>query len=320
MHLKTFLGAVLVTAVTMTTAQARDFRSADSKSPDHPSVLTVKKLGEIIGQKTGEQYSIKTYANGTLGSDSTTLDLVKTGALDMVRVDLSEIQGIVPEAAIPSLPFLFRDSKHFRSAMDGAAGEAILAACDKAGYIGLAIVQSGARSFFAKKPLRNLAAAKGLKIRVPQSDLEIGMVQAMGGIAVTNGDLSGALKSGAIDAAEGDIHAFESGKYYDAAPVFSETEHTRNADVILFSKKIWNTLTKDEQKIIRDSVDDAVQFHSALMAKQEEAAKAQAKKYGATFVDNVNRAEFAAAMKPLWEKFAAKPELKALVQEIVKAK
>ena len=323
MHLKTFLGAVLLTAFTMTAAQARDFRSADSRSPDSPSVLTVKKLGEIIGQKTGEQYAVKIYANGALGSENASLDLVKAGALDMASVSLSTLQDTVPEAAIPGLPFLFRNAKHFRAAMNGAAGEKILAACEKAGFVGLALLPSGPHSFFAKKPLKSLTAMKGLRLRVPPSEQAVAMAQALGAIPVAtpaSDDLAAALKAGTIDAAEGDIMTYESGKYYEAAPVFSETEHTAGVDVILFSKKVWNTLTRDEQKIIRDAVEDAVEFHDSLIAKQEDAAEARARKNGATFVNNVNHVEFAAAMKPVWDKFASTPELKALVQEIVATK
>ena len=93
MHLNNILGAVLVSAFAMTAAQARDFRSADSQPLDHPTVLTVKKFGEIMGQKTDGQYDLKIYANGALSSDNTSLDLVKLGALDMVRVNHFRTSG-----------------------------------------------------------------------------------------------------------------------------------------------------------------------------------------------------------------------------------
>ena len=79
-------------------------------------------------------------------------------------------------------------------------------------------------------------------------------------------------------------------------------------------------MTKDERKIIRDSTRDVVQFYNNLLTKKEAAAKEHSRKYGTTFVENVNLAEFSPSMKPVWDKFASTPELKALVQEIVKAK
>ena len=54
----------------------------------------------------------------------------------MVRVSSASFHGIVPESVIPSLPFLFRDIEHFRKTMYGPQGDKILAAFDKAGFIG----------------------------------------------------------------------------------------------------------------------------------------------------------------------------------------
>ena len=49
------------------------------------------------------------------------------------------------------------------------------------GFIGLAYYDSGARSLYtAKKPVRSLADAKGMKIRVQQSDMWVAMMQAIG--------------------------------------------------------------------------------------------------------------------------------------------
>lgn len=322
MHLKNILGAVLVSAFAMTAAQAREFRSADSQALDHPTVLTVKKISEIISQKTGGKYSVKVFANGALGSESDAINLVKTGALDMVRVNASVFHDTVPESMITSLPFLFHDLKHFRSTMNGAQGEKILAAFEKAGFVGLAILESSPRSFSSKKPIRTLSAMKGLKIRGPQSGLWASMAQAMGATStpVASADINSALKTGAIDAAESDYFAYDAGKHYEAAPIYSETQHMMAPDVLVFSKKVWATLTKEEQKIIRDATDDAVAFYINLWSKKAEVARESAKKNGATFVDDVNRAEFAAAMKPVWDKYATTPEMKALVQEIVKTK
>jgi len=86
-----------------------------------------------------------------------------------------------PQNGISSdLPFLFRDLDHFRKTMYGPQGDKILAAFDKAGFVGLALYESGARSMYAKKPIKSVADMKGLKVRVQPSDLFISMLTAMG--------------------------------------------------------------------------------------------------------------------------------------------
>ena len=72
--------------------------------------------------------------------------------------------------------------------------------------------------------------------------------------------------------------------------------------------------------IIRKAAKDALTHYIKLWVEKESASKEIAKKAGATFVDDVNKAEFVTAMKPVWDKFAPTPELKKLVQDIVDSK
>lgn len=320
--LKMISGVVLASAFAMTAVQARDFRSADVHPLDYPTVMTVKKIGEIVSKKTNGKYNVKVFGNSALGSEKDTVEQVKIGALDMVRVSTAAFHGIVPETMVPSFPFIFRDINHFRKSMYGAPGDKILASVEKAGFVGLALWESGARSIYAKKPVKTLADVKGMKIRVQQSDLWVSLVQAMGAnpTPIPMAEVYTALKTGLVDAAENNYPSYETAKHYEAAPVYSETQHVMSPEILVFSKKIWDTLSKEEQKIIRDAAKETVPYYVDLWSKKELASKEAAKKAGATFVDGVHKAEFVAAMKPVWDKFSPTPELKALVQEIVNTK
>ena len=322
--LKKVLGVVLASAFAMGAMQveARDFRSADVHPQDYPTVMTVKKIGEIVSQKTNGKYNVKVFGNSSLGSEKDTVEQVKIGALDMVRVSTAAFHGIIPETMVPSFPFIFRDINHFRKAMAGPAGDKILAAFEKHGFIGLALWESGARSIYAKKPVRNLADVKGMKIRVQQSDLWVSLAQAMGAnpTPIPMAEVYTALKTGLVDAAENNYPSYETAKHYEAAPVYSETQHVMSPDVIVFSKKVWDTLSKEEQKIIRDAAKETVPYYIDLWTKKEQASKEITIKAGAQYINDVNKAEFVAVMKPVWDKFSPTPELKALVQEIVNTK
>src|SRR5206468_6414879 len=143
-------------------ADARDFRSADVHAKAYPTNMAVKYMGDQLSKATGGKDNIKVFGDSALGSEKDTVEQVKIGALDMVRVSTSAFHGIVPESMIPAFPFLFRDIEHFRKTMYGPQGEKILAAFDKAGFVGLALYESGARSMYAKKPIKTVADMKGL--------------------------------------------------------------------------------------------------------------------------------------------------------------
>lgn len=320
--IKTLTGVALASAVAMTTVHARDFRSAEVHPADFPTTMYVKKIGEIISKKTNGKYNIKVFGNSALGSEKDTAEQVKIGALDMVRTSTSTFHNIVPETVIPAFPFIFRDIEHFRKTMYGPQGEKILASLDKAGFIGLSLMESGIRSLYAKKPIRTLADVKGMKIRVQPSDLWISMTQSMGAspTPIPYAEVYTALKTGLVDAAENIYSAYDTAKHYEAGPIFSETQHVIGCEVLVFSKKIWTTLTPEEQKIIREAAKEALPYYVDLMSKKEMESKEYVKKYGVTIVSDVNRAQFAAAMRPVWDKFSPTPELKSLVQEIVNTK
>ena len=66
MQVKKVLG-LLASVFIATSVQARDFRSADVHPLDYPTVMTVKKIGEIVSQKTGGKYNVKVFGNSALG-------------------------------------------------------------------------------------------------------------------------------------------------------------------------------------------------------------------------------------------------------------
>jgi tripartite ATP-independent transporter DctP family solute receptor len=194
---------IAVLAVTATAAMARTFRSADVHAKDFPTNMAVKFMGEELSKATGGKDNVKVFGDSSLGSEKDTVEQVKIGALDMVRVNTAAFHGIVPESMIPSLPFLFRDIEHFRKTIYGPQGDKILAAFDKAGFVGLALYESGARSIYAHKPIRSIADTKGMKIRVQPSDLWVSLIGAMGASATPMpfAEVYTGLKTGLLDAA-----------------------------------------------------------------------------------------------------------------------
>ncbi|MDB5819632.1 MAG: C4-dicarboxylate transporter [Rhizobacter sp.] len=314
------IAAACLVALSCGTAGARTFRSAEVHSKDFPTNRAVMFMSEELSKTTAGKDTIKIFGDSALGSEKDTVEQVKIGALDMVRVSSASFHGIVPESVLPSLPFLFRDTEHFRKTMYGPQGDKILAAFDKAGFIGLALYESGARSVYGKKPIKTLADMKGVKIRVQPSDLMVNLASAMGAspTPMPTAEVYTGLKTGLIDAAENNYPTYDEAKHFESAPYFSETMHTMTPEVLVFSKKIWDTLTKEQQVAIRKAAKDSVPYYVKLWEAKETDAKAAVIKAGAkiTPAADIDRASFVTAEKPVWDQFAKTPELKALVQEI----
>jgi tripartite ATP-independent transporter DctP family solute receptor len=300
-------------------AFAKEFRSADVHPDDYPTVMAVKKMSEIISQQTGGKDTIKVFGQSALGSEKDTVEQVKLGALDMVRVNVAAFNNIVPETIVPALPFLFKSKAHMRKCLDGPVGDQILASLESQGFIGLTFYDSGSRSFYTTaKPIKSVADVKGMKLRVQQSDMWVTLIQSMGGnpTPLPYAEVYTALKTGVVDGAENNWPSYESSPHYEVAKNYSLTEHSMSPELLVFSKVIWDTLTPEEQGIIRKAAKESVPYMRELWDAREAQARATVEAGGATIISDIDRQGFVDAAKPVYDKFAADPKLQELIKQI----
>jgi tripartite ATP-independent transporter DctP family solute receptor len=314
----TLLATALAAAALCIPAAAKEFRSSDVHPDDYPTVMAVKYISDIMKQKTGGKDSIKVYTNSTLGSEKDTIEQTKIGALDFVRINVAPMNNICPETMVPTMPFLFRSKEHMRKVLDGPIGDEILKSCESQGFIGLAFYDSGSRSLYTvKKPVKSLADAKGMKIRVQQSDLWVALLQAMGANAtpMPYGEVYTALKVGTVDGAENNWPSYDTSRHFEVAKYYSMTEHSMAPEMLLMSKKIYDTLTPDEQKMIRQAAKESVPYMRKLWDEKEAKSRAAVIAGGSQIIE-VDKKSFQDAMKPVYDKFITDAKLKDMVTKV----
>lgn len=323
-NLASTLVVTFAACIATTGAQARDLRAAIVHPADYPASLAMKFMGEQISKDTKGKYGVKVYGSSTLGSAKDAIEQVKIGAIDMTWISASDVNQMLPETVIPNLPFVFRDIEHFRKVMYGPVGDELLASFDKVGFVALATYEAGSRSFYAKKPIRSPADMKGLKVRVQPSDMWLTMIQSMGGnpMPLPYAELYTGLKTGLVDAAENNYPSYETAKHYESAPVFSETQHVMVPEMLIFSKKIWETLSKEDQALIRNAAKDSVPFYVKLWTAKMDESKAALTAQGVKFIGSkeIDHKAFAESQRAVWDKYASTPELKALLAKIQNVK
>lgn len=299
-------------------AHATEFRSADIHPDDYPTVLAVRHMGELLSKATNGKHTVKVFAKSALGNEKDTIEQTKLGAIAMTRVNVAPMNNICPATMVPTMPFLFRSTEHMRKVLDGAIGDEILKDCEAQGFVGLAFYDSGSRSIYSvKKPVKTIADTKGMKIRVQQSDLWVSLMEAMGANATPMpfGEVYTALKTGLVDAAENNYPSYESTRHFEVAKYYNKTEHSMAPEILLFSKKVWDTLSADEQKAIRAAAKESVGYMRKLWDEREAKSLAVVKAGGATIVD-VDTASFRGAMKPVYDKFLKDPKLQDMVKRV----
>jgi tripartite ATP-independent transporter DctP family solute receptor len=301
------------------TTQARDLRSAEVHPADYPTTLAVQYMGKLAAERSGGKLTIRVYPSGVLGTEKDTIEQLRIGALDMMRINSAALNSVVPETLPLVMPFVFRSTDHMRKVLDGPIGDEILASMESQGIIGLAFYDSGARSFYtAKKPVRNLADLKGMKIRVQQSDLFVAMVEALHAnpTPMPYGEVYTALKTGIVDAAENNWPSYESSRHFEAAKFYTLSEHSLAPEVLAFSKKSWDTLSREDQAMLRKAAKESVPYMRKLWDEREVKSRKVVEAAGTQVITIANKQEFIDAMKPVYAKFANTPALQSLLKRI----
>ena len=312
------LATVLVTAALPLAAAAKEFRSADVHPDDYPTVMAVKFMSDEIARRTNGRHSIRIFTGNQAGGEKEMIEQARIGALDLVRTNVAPMNAICPDTLVPTLPFLFRSRDHMRKVLDGPIGEAILRSCESQGFVGLAFYDSGARSLYTvERPVRRLADARGLRIRVQESELWIALVEAIGArpMPLPYGEVYTALKAGLVDGAENNLPSYDTSRHYAVARYYSLTEHSMAPEMLLISRKVWDTLSSDEQAIFRDAAKRSVPYMRMLWDDKERASRELVLSRGAKIVD-VDRKSFEDAMRPLYDRFITDPRHKRLVASV----
>ena len=295
-------------------------KATDVHPLGYPTVEAVVRMGKKLEQATGGRLSIQMYPSMQLGGEKEMIEQAQVGALAIARISVGPMGPIVPEFNVFNLPFMFRDTAHMEKVIDGPIGDELLQKLSDhptANLIGLCWMNAGSRHVYnSKKPIRQVEDLKGLKIRMMGNPVFVDTMNALGGNGVSMGfdQLVNAMQTGVVDGAENNEPTYTTGQHYRYAKYFSLTGHLMIPEVLVFSKKVFTSLAKDDQDLIRRLARDAQQEERALWYAMETTSLQQMKEAGVEITEVPDKAPFQAAVKPVWDKYGA--QLSGLIKRI----
>ncbi len=312
------LGGLAATSA-FSAAGARDFRAADTQTADYPTVQAVEFMSRLVAERTQGRYRIVVFHSRQLGEEKETIEQTRVGAIDINRISAAPLSALTPEIEVLGLPFLFRSTEHMWAALHGEIGAQILDSLRPHGLIGLTFYESGARSIYnSVRPIRTPEDAKGLRIRVQQSELQKAMIRAIGAepIALAYGQVMTGLSTGILDGAENNWPSYVTTNHYKVARHYTLTEHTMIPEVLVMSRKAWEALSAEDQKIFRDTARESSNYMNLQWRAWEERAREEARSAGNHLIEDVDRRPFEAAMKPIYDEAMRDPRVRELVEKI----
>ena len=291
-------------------------KAADTHPIDYPTVLGILKMGELLDEWTDGRITIEMYPSKQLGEEKETIEQTQLGAIDIVRTSVGPVGEIVPELNVFSLPYVFRSEEHCYKVVDGEIGDELLPKVEPHGFIGLGWYGSGQRSFYnTQRPIRSMADLKGLKFRVMQNEVFVNMVNALGASAtpMAYGEVYTALSTGVIDGAENNYPSFYTSNHYEVAQYYTQDEHLRVPEIVLFSKKTWDKLSAEDQALIKKAAAESVPYQRNEWTKMAQKSFDQLQAAGVDIITEIDKQPFIDAMAPV---YAAYPDLQPWIKRI----
>ncbi len=295
-------------------------KATDVHPLGYPTVEAVVRMGKKREAATNGRISIQMYPSMQLGGEKEMIEQAQVGALQLARISVGPMGPLVPEMNVFNLPFIFRDAAHMEKVIDGPIGDELLKKITDhptANLIGLCWMNAGSRNVYnSKKPITTVEDLKGLKIRMMGNPLFVDTMNALGGNGVAMGfdQLINAMQTGVVDGAENNEPSYESGQHYRYAKFYSKTGHLMIPEILIFSKRSWNDLSKDDQALISKLTKEAQQEQRKLWYEREQESLKKMLEAGAQVNDIADKKAFQAAVQPVWEKYAA--QHKALIERI----
>lgn len=283
----------------------------------HPVHKAMKFMANRIEEKSNGQLKVDIYPSQQLGSERELIELLQIGSLGMTKVSTGTLENFAPELRVFGLPFLFKDRQHRFDVLESEIGEKLLEASVRNRLKGLTFYDAGSRSFYSTQPLNSPSDLKGQKIRVMESQTAINMVKYLGGspTPVSWGELYTALQQGIVDGAENNLPSFYLSYHYEVCKYYMIDEHTALPDELLISTVVWDKLSKEEQKWVKDAAMESSEYEKGIWREAELHALEEIKKAGVK-VTYPEKEQFREMVQPMYDEFKKDEEMKKTIEAI----
>jgi tripartite ATP-independent transporter DctP family solute receptor len=211
---------------------------------------------------------------------------------------------------------------------DGAFGKGLMAKLDEKGLHGLGYWDLGFRNLTnSKRPIAKADDIAGLKVRVIQSPIYIDLFNTLGANAtpLPFPELYSALDQKAVDGQENPNTVILSSKFAEVQKYLTQTRHIYNPQALIISKKTWDGMSAEEQKIIGEAAAEATLYQRQVSRGAADSALAALKQAGMTVTElpPAEMAKLREKVKPVIDKYTAsvgEPTVKELMAEIAKVR
>jgi len=317
-----FLVAVLILPVSASAEKTLKIGLGDPIDSDQ-GVLALR-FKEIVEKTSGGKYKVDIFPAGQIGDEQKMVKDSRRGSIDGAVVAVNNITPFAKSVGILTLPYLMQNFDDAVKATTGELGDKwrnVL--IEEAGVHVLGWAYSNFRVLTnSKKPVKNLADLKGLKIRVPKNAIMIETWQALGAepIPMAWPETFTALQQKVVDGQDNPHITNFTMKFYEVQDYTSEVHYLFSLQPLVVGEKFFKSLPAEDQAMLTRAGIEAQQFNLLFSVTKSEAAKQNMIDKGVEYMEVEDEDQWSKlAMEKVWPKFYDSVGGKAEVDNVLKA-
>jgi tripartite ATP-independent transporter DctP family solute receptor len=304
-----FVAAAALVTATSSFAQytERTIKWTNGVNEDHSVAIGVRKMQEVLNARTGGKLKINAFWGGSAGGDLVAAQATRAGTQEIVCTSGSALAGFVKELGAFDLPFLFANEQEAYAVLDGPAGQYFNKKLEAAGLVNLAYWENGFRNLTnSRRPIGKIEDFDGVKVRVMQNTIFLDTFKTLGAnpTPMAFGEVFVSLETKTIDGQENPFSTIETAKFYEVQKYLSVTRHAYSPFFVLYSKKLWDQLSPQEQAALREAALAGQAVQRDASRAQDEKSLAQLKSRGMVVSEfsPAEKARLVAKLKPVYDK------------------
>jgi tripartite ATP-independent transporter DctP family solute receptor len=251
------LAGILATGRAAAFAQtaAKKLVFAHINAPPESAALAFAWMAEEVNKRSKGALDVQFHGATLLSKELEIMNAVKAGNI-AIGGPAGAAATVFPEMGVFLVPYLVRSYDQAYRMFNGAIGDQLDTQFQqKYGLKVLCFFDYGFRHFWnSKRPIVEPKDLRGMKLRVQLAKVFADTINGLGANAVPMawGEVIPAAQQGVIDGADLPIVNILALKAYEVSKYCSMTFHNYGPTVNVINLGIWNSLGKDEQKLLLD--------------------------------------------------------------------
>jgi len=263
------------------------------------------------------------------GNERSLARRVQMGSMQAFAGSVGGMSSIVREVNVIEAPYVFESFEMADKALDNPeVTDQVRKVLSKRGLIFGIWAENGYRSYFSKQKIRKLSDMKGIRFRSQESMVHVETYEAFGAtpVPIDNGNTLMSVQTGVVDGFDNTPLFAMSASWYQGLKKGERhiflSRHCYQPALLVYSKKWFDTLPKDFQKIITNLDHELTVWGRTQVRKIEPVLLKNLQRYGYEVYEPSPEelAPFKAAQKSVPDRVAKEmgPEGVALLKAIRK--